>query len=237
MTRLGSILFVVWFWTISFVLAVIYCVNLLLPRKAMVESIRFWARLVVFGLETLARVKVEVRGLEHCPRGAGLIAAKHECMFDFIGPFIFLPDACFVLKKELLKVPFFGWHANKTKMIPIDREGRSRALKDLVAVAQARLAEARQIIIFPEGTRVIPGATPDYKPGVAALYRDLELPCTPLATNSGVHWPAKGWPSKPGTIVFEFLPAIPPGLKRADFMREMQDRVETASNALLAQGL
>ncbi len=237
MTRVGPVLFLVWFWTISLVLALIYCVNLLLPRKAMVESIRFWARLVVFGLATFARVKVEVRGLEHCPRGAGLIAAKHECMFDFIGPFIFLPDACFVLKKELLKMPLFGWHATKTRMIPIDREGRSRALKDLVAVAKERLAEARQIIIFPEGTRVTPGAAPDYKPGVAALYRDLELPCTPLATNSGVHWPAKGWPRKPGTIVFEFLPAIPPGLKRADFMREMQDRVETASNALLAAGL
>ena len=113
----------------------------------------------------------------------------------------------------------------------------AKALKDMVRDARDRLQDGRQVIIFPEGTRKAPGAAPDYKPGVAAIYRELELPCIPMATNSGVHWPAHGFPSGPGTIVFEFLPAIPAGLKRAEFMRELQDRIETASNALLAEGL
>src|SRR5262249_40780239 len=163
-----------------------------------------------------------------------LIAAKHQGMFDTIGPFSYLPDACFVLKKELLSIPFYGWHAKKARMIPLDREGSSKALKDLMRAARDRLSEPRQVVIFPEGTRTAPGAPPDYKPGVAALYRDLGLPCTPMATNSGVHWPAHGFLRRPGTIVFEFLPAIPPGLKRDEFMHELQDRIETASNRLLA---
>jgi len=237
MTRLRSLLFVAWFYLISAPLAVLYSALLILPRQAMMAAMRFWAKLVLLGLRWLAGVKVEVRGLEHAPKGAALIAAKHQGMLDTIAPFAFLPDVCFVLKKELLAVPFYGWHATKAKMIPIDRDAHARALKDLVAAARDRLREARQIIIFPEGTRKAPGDEPDYKPGVAALYRELGLPCTPLATNSGTHWPAHGFLRRPGTVVFEFLPPIPAGLKRADFMRELQTRIETAGDALLAEGI
>jgi 1-acyl-sn-glycerol-3-phosphate acyltransferase len=158
-------------------------------------------------------------------------------MFDTVGPFSFLHDACFVLKKELLVIPFYGWYSIKGGMIAVDREGHASALKKLVKDARARLSEDRQVIIFPEGTRKDPGEAPDYKPGVAALYRDLGLPCTPLATNSGVHWPAHGFLRRPGTIVFHFLEPIPAGLKRGEFMRELEERIETASNALLAEGL
>ena len=103
----------------------------------------------------------------------------------------------------------------------------------VVANARARLAEQRQILIFHEGTRQLPGAEPDYKPGVAAIYRDLEGPCWPVAPNSGVHWPAHGFIRRPGVVVFEFLAPIPPGLKRAEFMTELQTRLEAASTALL----
>ena len=237
MTFPRSLLFVSWLYLISAPLAVLYSVLLLLPRQAMMAGMRFWARLMLFGLRWLAGVRIEVRGLEHRPTGAALIAAKHMGMLDTIAPFVFLPDVCFVLKKELLAIPFYGWHAQKAQMIAIDREAHARALKDLVAAARDRLRETRQIIIFPEGTRKAPGDPPDYKPGVAGLYRDLGLPCTPMATNSGVHWPAHGFLRRPGVAVFEFLPPISAGLKRADFMRELQDRIETASAALLAEGI
>jgi 1-acyl-sn-glycerol-3-phosphate acyltransferase len=104
----------------------------------------------------------------------------------------------------------------------------------MVKQARARLAEGRQILIFPEGTRAPVGAPADYKPGVAAIYRDLDVPCWPVATNSGVHWPAHGFRRYPGTVVFEFLPPIPAGLKRAEFMKRLEDSVETASAALLS---
>ena len=155
-------------------------------------------------------------------------------MLDVVAPFAVLDDPCFVLKKELMVLPFFGWFAWKTKMIPVDRSAGSTALKTMVKQARARLAEGRQILIFPEGTRAPVGAPADYKPGVAAIYRDLDVPCWPVATNSGVHWPAHGFRRYPGTVVFEFLPPIPAGLKRAEFMKRLEDSVETASAALLS---
>ena len=90
-------------------------------------------------------------------------------------------------------------------------------------------------MIFPEGTRGEPGVAGDYKPGIAALYRELNVTCVPVATNSGVHWPAHGFLRRPGTIVFEFLEPIPPGMKRASFMALLKQRVETGSLALLAE--
>jgi len=158
-------------------------------------------------------------------------------MFDVFSQFVWLPDSCWVMKKELMWIPFFGWYAQKTQMIIVDREGGSAALKRMVKDALVRFADNRQLVIFPEGHRGEPGVAGDYKPGVAALYRELNVPCVPVATNSGVHWPAHGFLRKPGTIVFEFLEPIPPGLKRATFMDTLKTRIETASDGLLAEGL
>jgi len=231
------VLFFIWFYGVSIPLAIGYSLLLPFPRQAMNVAVRFWARLVVFGLEHLGGVRMEARGLEHLPRGQALVAAKHQSLFDFIGPFVFLPDACFVMKQELLRIPFLGWHSVKQRMIPIHREAHAKALKDMLRAARDRLKDPRQVLIFPEGTRKTPGAEPDYKPGVAALYRDLDLPCTPMATNSGVHLSAKGVLLRPGVLVYEILPPIPPGLKRQEFMAALETSIETASNALLDSGI
>lgn len=233
MTAVRSLIFILWLYLSMVLFAVGLSPALLMPHRVAVGVIKLWSKFVLFGLRWIAGVKVEVRGLEHRPTGPALIAAKHQGMLDVIAPFAFLDDACFVMKKELMPLPFFGWFAWKTRMIAVDRSAHSKALKDMVRQARARHAEGRQILIFPEGTRGEIGAAPDYKPGIAALYRDLDSPCWPLATNSGVHWPAHGFKRYPGTIVFEFLPPIPAGLKRAEFMTELENRIETASTALL----
>nr|WP_246328780.1 lysophospholipid acyltransferase family protein [Brevundimonas lenta] len=207
--------------------------TLLMPHHIAMGVIKLWARFVLFGLRWIAGVKVEFRGLEHRPSGPALIASKHQGMLDIVVPFILFDDPAMVMKKELMPLPFIGWFAGKTRMIPVDREAHSKALKELVRNARARLADGRQIVIFPEGTRTVPGAAPDYKPGVAALYRDLDVPCALMATNSGEHWPAHGFHRYPGTVVFEFLPPIPAGLKRAEFMAQLEERIETASTKLL----
>jgi len=232
-----SLLFMAFFYVGSTIAALLMTPLLLGKRRWVVQAIGLWASVMMAALRVICGVKVEIRGREHMPTGPALIAAKHQGMFDTIGPFSFLHDACFVLKKELLVIPFYGWYSIKGGMIAVDREGHASALKKLVKDTRERLSEDRQVIIFPEGTRKDPGAEPDYKPGVAALYRDLDLPCTPLATNSGVHWPAHGFLRQPGTIVFQFLEPLPAGLKRGEFMRELQDRIETATHALLAEGL
>ena len=233
MTTIRSLLFVVWLYLSMAVFAVGLSPTLLLPYRVAMTVIRVWAKFILFGLRWIAGVKVEFRGLEHRPTGPALMAGKHQSMLDVIAPFAILPDNCFIMKKELMPLPFFGWFAWKTRMIAVDRSAHAKALKDMVKQARTRHAEGRQILIFPEGTRAEVGAEPDYKPGIAALYRDLDVPCTPMATNSGVHWPAHGFRRYPGTVVYEFLPAVPAGLKRAEFMTQLEERLEGASTNLL----
>jgi 1-acyl-sn-glycerol-3-phosphate acyltransferase len=206
---------------------------LLAPHKTTMVFIRAWARAQLWGLRVICNVRVEFRGLEHRPNGAALIAGKHQGMLDVIVPFVLFDDPAVVMKKELMALPFFGWFAAKAKMISVDREAHATALKQLVRDVRTRMEAGRQIVIFPEGTRTAPGAEPDYKPGVAALYRDIEAPCTPMATNSGLCWPAHGFIRRPGVVVYELLEPVPAGLKRGPFMAELQRRIEDASNALL----
>lgn len=237
MIWIRSLLFTAFFYVGSTIAALLMTPLLLGKRRWVVQAIGVWAAVMTAALRVICGVKVEIRGREHMPTGPALIAAKHQGMFDTIGPFSFLYDACFVLKKELLVIPFYGWYSIKGGMIAVDREGHASALKKLVKDTRERLSEDRQVIIFPEGTRKDPGEEPDYKPGVAALYRDLGMPCTPVATNSGVHWPAHGFLRRPGTIVFHFLEPIPAGLKRGEFMKQLEERIETATNALLTEGI
>ena len=233
MLTLRSLLFTAWLYLSMPIFAIGLSPALLMPHRFAMGVVKLWARTALFGLRWIAGVRVELRGLRNMPSGAALVASKHQGMLDVVALLALLPDACFVMKKELMPLPFFGWFAWKTGMIPVDRAGHAKALKDMTRQARDRLSQGRQIVIFPEGTRNDPGAPGDYKPGVAAIYRDLEGPCWPVATNSGVHWPAHGFRRYPGTIVFEFLPPIPAGLKRAEFMAELQNRIETASTALL----
>lgn len=217
------------------VAGILYIPALIGPRRFSNYLVGLWAKVVSGAFQVMCGVSVEMRGLEHLPKGAALIAAKHQSMFDVIAPYSYLDDPCFVLKKELMWLPFFGWHAWKTGMIPVDRDAGAKALKKMVADTRNRLKDARQIVIFPEGTRTEPGEAGDYKPGVAALYRDLGVPCYPVATNSGACWPAHGFMRRPGKVVFEILEPIPAGLKRGQFMTELETRIETASRALLAE--
>jgi len=230
---LRSLLFIVWLYLSMPVFAVGLSPALLMPHRFAMGVIQMWAKAVLFGLRWIAGVRVEFRGLENCPSGAALVASKHQGMLDIVALLAVLPDACFVMKKELMPLPFFGWFAWKAKMIAVDRAGHAKALKDMTRQARDRLSEGRQIVIFPEGTRNDPGVPGDYKPGVAAIYRDLEGPCWPVATNSGVYWPAHGFRRHPGVVVFEFLEPIPAGLKRGAMMALLESRIETASLALL----
>ncbi|MEW6389879.1 MAG: 1-acyl-sn-glycerol-3-phosphate acyltransferase [Pseudomonadota bacterium] len=236
MIYLRSFLFQLVFWLWSATMAILMLATIPLPRAVNRACLTFWSKGVILTLRWLARVRIEIRGRENVPTGAALVAAKHQSMFDVFSQFAILSDACFVMKKELLMVPLFGWHGLKADMIVVDRDGHSAALKKLVRDAKERLTGARQIVIFPEGTRGDVGQPGDYKPGIAALYRELDMPVTPLALNCGSHWD-KSLLLKPGTIVFQYLEPIPAGLKRAEFMRELQTRIDGATQALEAEGL
>jgi 1-acyl-sn-glycerol-3-phosphate acyltransferase len=233
---LRSFAFAVWFYLWMLVYGILGMFTFLIGPRAVVRGLRLWSHGILAGLRLLGGVRVEVRGREHLPPGKALIAAKHQAMLDTLAPFTFVDDVCFVLKEELTKLPLFGWYCVAAQMIALDRGGHASALKSLVRDTRARLEEGRQVIIYPEGTRGPLGTPPDYKPGVAALYSALDIAVVPMATNSGAHWTHRGINLTPGVVVFEFLPPIPPGLKRAEFMARLEAAIETASNRLVAEG-
>jgi 1-acyl-sn-glycerol-3-phosphate acyltransferase len=229
MTGVRSALFLLWFLAVTTLLSLVFLPVLLLPRAATVWLARLWSRATFWGLKIFAGIDWEIRG--EVPRGAVLVAAKHMSMWDTMALYLALDAPATVLKRELLRIPFYGWFLWKATAIAIDRRGGARSLRKMAVAARSVLAEGRPILIFPEGTRKKPGAAPDYKPGVAGLYSMLDVPCVPVALNSGVYW--TGFRKRPGTIVLEFLEPIAPGLARGAFMTLLEQRIEGATAALL----
>lgn len=178
---------------------------------------------------------LEVRGRENLPPGGVLIAAKHQSAYETFALLTVFPDAVFVLKQELTDIPLFGRFLKQMGMVPIDRSGGAAALISMTKAVSAAAEAGHPVIIFPEGTRKQPGAEPDYKTGVYLLYRATGLSCVPLALNSGLFWPRKGFWRYPGTIVFEILPALPPQMPKRDFLSGLQTAIETASDRLVAE--
>lgn len=232
MIAIRSLLYVAAFYLWTALVAVAFTPMLLGPRRWTHAMFHFWGRGVT-GLLVLCGVRVEVRGQQYIPTGPALVAPKHQCMLDVFAQFTWLPASAFVMKQELAWIPWFAWYAKKAGAIVIDRDGGSKTMRQVIREGTELFKQGAQVVIFPEGTRKAPGEAPDYKPGIAALYRELDVPVYPVATNAGVHWPAHGFIRRPGTIVFEYLEPIPPGLKRAEFMRVLEERIETKSNELL----
>ena len=239
MNAIRSFIYVIWLYGWMAVLAILALPTLILPRGAVLWFIRFYARLVVIGLRWICGIKVEFRGLENIPSGPVLIAGKHQAMLDVFVPFLVFDDPVLVMKRELLLYPGLGWYALKTRMLAIDRDGGAKTMKKMLAAAQDRVrGEQRQMLIYPEGTRLPPGAKPRYKPaGIRAFYKSLEVPLVPFATNSGLCWQARGIIRRPGTVVYEVLPPLPSDMNPRAMVTELQTRLEGASDRLLDEGL
>lgn len=235
MTVLRSAMWLVWFAAVTAVLSISFLPALVLPRRVTLWMAGLWIRLSFWGLKAICGTRFEVRGA--VPGSGALVAVKHMSMWDTMAIFHVLGDPAIVYKRSLGRIPFFGWYLIKAGMIAIDRDGGARALRDMSVKAKAAFAQGRSIVIFPEGTRKKPGAPPDYKPGVAALYSLLGVACVPVALNSGQFWTGPlGFLKKPGTIVMEFLEPIPPKVPRRAFMPLLQERIETAVAQLVAEG-
>jgi 1-acyl-sn-glycerol-3-phosphate acyltransferase len=186
----------------------------------------------VWLLRIFCGTRMEVRGREKLLPGPILVAAKHQSAWDTFAIISLMRDPALVMKAELLSVPIYGRFCRKFELIPVQRELGPAALRQMVREARNRAAQDREILIFPEGTRTIPGDAPDYKTGVAFLYQDLKLQVCPIALNSGMYWPRRSFLRYPGTIVVEILDPIPPGFPRQEFMERLQSVIETASNRL-----
>ena len=235
MTAVRSLVFNVVFYVNLVLFLVLGSWLMLCPRSWAMTGLKTWARSSVWLLRVIAGTRMEVRGAEHLPKGAALVAGKHQSFWETFAILPLLPDPCMVLKKELTLSPLFGWFALKFRMIAVERSAGTGALKKMVARGKREIADGRQIVIMPEGTRKGPDDPPDYKPGAAALYGALDVPCVPFGLNAGLFWPRRKFLRLPGTIVIEFLPAIPPGLPRKQFQAQLEARIEASTRALVAE--
>lgn len=234
-TALRSSLFNVCFFGVCGLFGLATVLALPFPRRATQWSFRLWVRVVLWLSRNVVGLDYQVRGAENIPAGGAVFASKHQSAWD-VGIFhVVTEDPAYVLKKELLLIPFYGWSLRKSAMIDVDRDGGASALKRMVRKARQALDESRNVIIFPEGTRTAPGERRPYHPGVAALYARAAAPVVPVALNSGYFWGRRTYLKYPGVITIEFLPPLPQGLDRRSFMAEFEARVEAACEKLLSE--
>ena len=218
------------------IFSIIFLPLFFLPRSIGLLVLTFWARVSQSILFYLCEVDFEVYGQDYIPKERALIASKHQSTWETIN-FLHILDQppVMILKKELLFIPFFGQYALKFGNIAINRKAGVSAIKDMVKKAKRSRDQNRSILIFPEGTRSTINSDPEYKRGILALYKNLKIPCVPVALNSGLFWPKNKLKKKPGKISVEFLKPIEPGLSDDDFMKQLQARIEDTTNILIKQ--
>ena len=213
------------FWTPFYFLA---------PRKVAWFVPKFWSRSSLWLQKVLAGTDTRITGMENLPDGPFILAPKHQSFWDAIAFFPFLDDPLYILKRELMWIPFFGWYVAKMRMIPVDRGKRAVALRAVIGATNKEMARnPRQLIIYPEGTRRAPGDVPNYKYGIVELYAGLNLPVVPVAHMAGLYWPRRRFGRFPGTIEARFLPAIEPGLAKEVFLARLQRETEAACDQIL----
>lgn len=228
MSALRSTLFALAFygWTV-------FAVLLSFPISLLgTSALRGWAHLWVGFHRWCARwllgIRTRVEGTP--PQGPALVAVKHQSMYETFEIILMLKEPAIVLKRELVEIPLWGWVVRRYGVIPVDRAGGGKALRQMMRAAETAIAEGRPIVIFPEGTRVPPGTRPPLQSGFAGLYRALRLPVTPVALDSGRLWPRHRFVKQPGIVTMRFLPPLPAGLKRG----EIEAQVHAAINVLEA---
>jgi 1-acyl-sn-glycerol-3-phosphate acyltransferase len=233
---LRSIAFNVLFYLNTIIYLIAALPTFFMPYRAIVAVAKSWGRTNLVLLRVVAGVDCEIRGREKIPKGPIIVAAKHQSAWETFALLPLIDNPVFILKRELQWIPIFGWLTIKGRMVPVDRGGGAHALAAMVERARIELADDRQLIIFPEGTRRPAGAEPRYKTGVGHLYVAGGVSCVPIALNSGLFWPRRSWRRYPGTVVAEILDPIPPGLSKEAFFERLQNDIETATARLIAEG-
>ncbi len=232
----------------SFVFNVLFYINLFiimitgLPflfgnRRNGLESGRIWGRTSLWLLKKVCGVSIEYRGLENVPDGACIVASKHQSILETFAIIPHMSDFTFVVKDQLKYVPIFGLYMVYSEQIAINRKAGASAMTQVVQGTRKAFSQGRKLMIFPEGTRKAVGAPPDYKFGVAQVYGASDVCCVPVALNAGLFWPRRSFLRRPGKLVIEFLPAIEPGLDKKEFLKLLEDKIETATNKLVDEAV
>jgi 1-acyl-sn-glycerol-3-phosphate acyltransferase len=226
MNLLRSTLFALVFFPGSVVFVLLAILGALFGTTPLTWATHGWARWHRICAWLLLGVRTRIEGT--IPSGAVLVASKHQSMFETVEFLLILDKPAVVLKRELADLPGWGWVARRFGVIPVDRAGGAVALRRMLNAAKSAVAAGRPIMIFPEGTRVLPGEQPDLQPGFAGLYKSLGVPVVPIALDSGRLWPRRSYVKRPGRVTMRVGEIIPPGLPR----KEVEARVHAAINQL-----
>lgn len=208
--------------------------GLALPRQHFQRLARWWCQGLLVLLGICCGLRWRLAGAENLPAGPAIIAAKHQSAWDTLIFHVILNDPVYVLKRELVLIPLFGWYLRKAGSIAIDRSAGLRAIRTMLPAVDRALAEGAQVVIFPEGTRAAPGEHAPYQPGIAALYGHANAHVVPVALNSGLFWGRRHLCKRPGVITIEILPAMPKGLSRTAFLAGLERCIEAAAARLAA---
>lgn len=233
MVLIRSLLFDLLFYLAMGVMGIVLAPVAAGSRRTAVKVIHLYIRMMFMLLRNLCGLRCEIRG--PVPRGDVIIAAKHQSFLDILIIALALDAPRFVMKTELRAAPIFAWYARCLGCIAVDRSAGREAMRHMLRTVQAEQSGIGQLVIYPQGTRVAPGAAHRYRSGASVLHAETGLPCIPAATNAGVFWARNSWYRRPGCAVVEFLPALPPDLSQAEAQSAIEERVEAASAQLLEE--
>ena len=228
-----SLIFMIMIYAWMLILGLVFAPCALFSKRGALLACKIYVRSTIWLARWMVGIRCEVRGV--VPDTEVVIGAKHQSFLDIIIIFAAIPHGKFIMKRELLWTPVIGIYARRLGCIPVDRGKRGAAVDRMVKDVAKEFNEPGQLVIYPQGTRVAPGARKPYKVGTAVLYEGLGLPCVPVATNAGVFWPRTGILRKPGLAIVEFLDLIEPGVARNAFLEQLEDIIETRSNALMRE--
>lgn len=228
-----SLVFMIVIYTWMLILGLVFAPYALFSKNGALKACKTYARTTRRLAHWMVGIRTEVRG--PVPTQEVVIGAKHQSFLDIIMIFDAIPHGKFIMKRELLWTPIIGLYARRLGCIPVNRGKKGAAVAKMVKDVAREFSEPGQLVIYPQGTRVAPGARKPYKVGTAVLYEGLGFPCVPVATNAGVFWPRTGVMRKPGLAIVEFLEPIEPGVERADFLEQLERVIESRSNELMRE--
>lgn len=233
-----SLLFNICFYGWILFCSILFLPSLLFSRQFVEKITKVCVKGMDWICEHILGLHVKIIGRERFSTTPVVFAVKHQSAWETIIFHSFLNNPAIVLKRDLMWIPFFGWYLKKLQMVPLSRSKKRgvQDLKNLLKAADQAVAQKRPLIIFPEGTRSKPGQKSTYHSGIASLYLHLNIPVIPIAHNAGLYWPRRGFLKYSGCITLELMEPIQPGLSRQEFMRILENKIETTTNKLIREG-
>ena len=228
-----SIIFYILLYMWTLFLGILCLPYLLLPNSFVRSLANLWISGILNILKLTCGITYEIRGRENIPNHSVIVASKHQSTFETFLLFRLIKNSIFIHKKELFFIPIFGFYLKKSNMIAINRAEGTKAMRKMLNEIKQSIVNGYSIIIFPEGTRKKPGESPDYKTGIAGIYKESEVEVLPVALNSGYYWPKHTFIKTSGKIIIKFLKPIPSQLDKSEFLKKIESVIEGETNEII----